>query len=98
MVGQVGLEPTMFQTSRIYSPLQSPLCILTHIGGTGWNRTSDAEGFNLSLYQLNYGSLFGVDDGSRTRDRRNHNPLPYRSATSTIIWCGQRDSNPRPTP
>ena len=25
MVGQVGLEPTMFQKSRIYSPLPSPL-------------------------------------------------------------------------
>ena len=31
MVGQVGLEPTVFQKSRIYSPLQSPLCILTHM-------------------------------------------------------------------
>ena len=25
MVGQVGLEPTMFQKSRVYSPLPSPL-------------------------------------------------------------------------
>ena len=30
-MGQVGLEPTVFQKSRIYSPLQSPLCILTHM-------------------------------------------------------------------
>ena len=35
MVGQVGLEPTMFQKSRIYSPLQSPLCILTHMAEAG---------------------------------------------------------------
>ena len=31
MVGQVGVEPTVNPTSRIYSPLQSPLCLLTHI-------------------------------------------------------------------
>ena len=31
MVGKVGLEPTVYLTSRIYSPLQSPLCILAHI-------------------------------------------------------------------
>ena len=35
VVGQVGLEPTVFQKSRIYSPLQSPLCILTHMAEAG---------------------------------------------------------------
>ena len=33
MVGKVGLEPTVYLTSRIYSPLQSPLCLLAHICG-----------------------------------------------------------------
>ena len=28
---------------------------------------------------------FGVADGNRTRDRRNHNPLPYRLATPTML-------------
>lgn len=31
LVGQVGVEPTAYLTCRIYSPVQSPLCILTHI-------------------------------------------------------------------
>ena len=31
LVGQVGLEPTMFQKSRVYSPLPSPLGIPAHI-------------------------------------------------------------------
>lgn len=31
MVGQVGVEPTVYLTLRIYSPLHSPLCTLTHI-------------------------------------------------------------------
>lgn len=31
VVGQVGVEPTVFLTSWVYSPLQSPLCTLTHI-------------------------------------------------------------------
>ena len=35
LVGQVGLEPTLYPTSRIYSPLQSPLCTLTHMAEDG---------------------------------------------------------------
>ena len=31
VVGQVGVEPTMFLMSGSYSPLQSPLCTLTDI-------------------------------------------------------------------
>ena len=102
-------------TSRIYSPLQSPLCILTHIW---WNRPglnqrrlsfqSGAQPSAKSRFAVTSGMLaaariptklrfhmlnwskstsldFGVDDGNRTRDRRNHNPLPYRLATSTMI-------------
>lgn len=58
MVGQVGIGPTVFPMSRFYRPLQSPLCVLTHIGGTGWDRTSDTLSFNQVLYQLSYGSLW----------------------------------------
>ena len=53
-MGQVGIGPTVFPMSRFYRPLQSPLCVLTHIGGTGWNRTSDTLSFNQVLYQLSY--------------------------------------------
>lgn len=31
MVGKEGLEPSMFRVSRVYSPLQSPLCTLAHM-------------------------------------------------------------------
>ena len=31
LVRRVGVEPTMFLMSRVYSPLQSPLCTPTHI-------------------------------------------------------------------
>ena len=31
MVGKVGVEPTVYLTSRSYCPLHSPLCLLTHI-------------------------------------------------------------------
>ena len=31
LVGRVGVEPTVYPTSRVYSPLQSPLCTSTHI-------------------------------------------------------------------
>ena len=57
-MGQVGIGPTVFPMSRFYRPLQSPLCVLTHIGGTGWDRTSDTLSFNQVLYQLSYGSLW----------------------------------------
>ncbi len=30
-MGKVGLEPTVYLTSRIYSPLQSPLCLLAQM-------------------------------------------------------------------
>ena len=39
MVGQVGLEPTMFQMSRIYSPLQSPTMLTAPYGGECRTRT-----------------------------------------------------------
>ena len=39
LVGMVGVEPTMFHTSRIYSPLQSPLCTHPHIGRSTRFRT-----------------------------------------------------------
>ena len=95
-------------TSRIYSPLQSPLCILTHIW---WNRPGlnqrrtglqpVALPAELRFHMLNWSKStsldFGVDDGNRTRDRRNHNPLPYRLATSTMIGAdrGARTPDPR---
>ena len=31
MVGRVGVEPTVYLTSRVYSPLQSPLCLPAHM-------------------------------------------------------------------
>ena len=40
VVGQVGVVPTVFLVSRVYSPLQSPLCILTHVDCGSWTRTS----------------------------------------------------------
>lgn len=30
-MGKAGIEPAVYLTSRIYSPLQSPLCVLAHI-------------------------------------------------------------------
>ena len=38
-MGKVGLEPTVFLTLRIYSPLHSPLCILAHIDDGYGSRT-----------------------------------------------------------
>ena len=44
VVGQVGVEPTVFLVSRVYSPLQSPLCILTHVvAGAGLEPASLAH-------------------------------------------------------
>ena len=37
LVGQVGIEPTVYLTSRFYRPLQSPAMRTDPYGGTGWN-------------------------------------------------------------
>lgn len=43
VVGQVGLEPTMFLMSRFYRPLPSPIWILTHmVAGAGLEPASMA--------------------------------------------------------
>ena len=57
MVGQIGVEPTVFLMSRFYRPLQSPAMRTDPYGGTGWNRTNDTLGFNQVLYQLSYASM-----------------------------------------
>ena len=49
MVGQVGIEPTVFLMSRFYGPLPSPAGRTDPYGGTGWNRTNDTLGFNQVL-------------------------------------------------
>ena len=43
-MGRVGLEPTLYLTSRIYSPLPSPIWIPTRIGAAERTRTSRAGG------------------------------------------------------
>lgn len=58
MVGQIGVEPTVFLMSRFYRPLQSPAMRTDPYGGTGWNRTNDTLGFNQVLYQLSYSSIW----------------------------------------
>ena len=50
MVGQVGVEPTMYPTSRVYSPLQSPLCLLTQISAVRWKQPQTP--LRLSLITL----------------------------------------------
>ena len=53
--------------------------------------------FHISNWSKSTSLVFGVNDGNRTRDRRNHNPLPYRLATSTMIGAdrGARTPDPR---
>ena len=50
VVGQVGVEPTMYPTSRVYSPLQSPLCLLTQIRAVRWKQPQTP--LRLSLITL----------------------------------------------
>ena len=55
MVGQVGVEPTMFHMSRIYSPLQSPTMLTDPCGGERRTRT-----------QCCFGSTHRLASASRT--------------------------------
>ena len=50
---------------------------IAFFGGTGWLRSSDAQDFNLPLYQLSYGSI-GGSGGTRTLKR-----LP-----AAVFWTG----------
>ena len=44
MVGQGGVEPPVFLMPRVYSPLQSPLHLLTHmVAGAGLEPASMAH-------------------------------------------------------
>lgn len=45
MVGRAGFEPAMYLTSRIYSPLASPICISTRNYGTDNRNRTYANGF-----------------------------------------------------
>lgn len=38
LVGRVGVEPTVYPTSRVYSPLQSPLCVSAQIHAVRWKQ------------------------------------------------------------
>ena len=98
MVGQVGLEPTMFQKSRIYSPLQSPLCILTHMAEAGGLEPPDDFPRRFSRpvrYQLRsmlpcVVGATGFEPATTRLKVGCSNPTELRSH---IIWRSAQNSN-----
>ena len=98
MVGQVGLEPTVFQKSRIYSPLQSPLCILTHMAEAGGLEPPDGFPRRFSRpvrYQLRsmlpcVVGATGFEPATTRLKVGCSNPTELRSH---IIWRSAQNSN-----
>ena len=45
-------------------------------------------GFHAEVAHLHWWAR--LDSNQRWLNRRIYSPLPYRLATSTMIWCGQR--------
>ena len=71
MVGRVGVEPTVYPTWRIYSPLQSPLCVSTQINAVRWKQPQTP--LRLSLIMLFCLSILEEPDIAPIlwRDRRH---------------------------
>ena len=95
LVGQVGLEPTMVKPADLQSAAIAARRLTHMVEPAGVEPATP----RFSVWRSTNRATVpcGVDDGNRTRDRRNHNPLPYHLATSTMIGAdrGIRTPDPR---
>lgn len=86
MVGQVGVEPTVFQMSQIYSLLQSPTMLTDPCGGERRTRTQCCFGSTHRLASASrtfrVRSPYGWDGWIRTIDAGFRDRCRNRLATS----------------
>ena len=73
LVGKVGVEPTLFLMSRIYSPLSSPLDTLTHVA-------------RLSGLSLTHKPSL-ADEGWQLSDLNRHIPALDTGFSSVELSC-----------